>query len=681
MRVAKLTGNRVVCRRVSSNLHSAVALVLALVACGGDPLLPPAKGPLAPPEDPAPAPIAMEQARSATRLALLGTEIEVPAGFFYAERPNHTIRIETPDRKMTVVLTLVEGEDATRALEQGWARGELQKPGGTPEEYRAAPNEEWDEIVQLDYPGETAMAFGNARRKGRTVFVTLMSGASDAMSTHARTLNAMVLEWAPLDRHWAVRKPLPWSKDNAKDLDAFADKIARELHVPGLAYAVVEDGKVAHERLLGVKQLGKPAALRRETTFLIGSLSKALSSLLVASLIDAKKLGWDSKLALLLPDFRLKDAALTERLQLQHAFCACTGLPRRDLPLAFEYGTTTPEAVLGTLRDLEPVAAFGETFQYSNQMVGSGGFAAAHVAFPNEPIGVAYERAMASHVFGPMGMKHATVSFAKGVAGDHAAPHAEQLDPIQMVAMPAAVERFVTPWAPAGAVWASIADMEQYLLTELGEGKAPNGTQVVSKEQIRRRRARGVKIGPHAWYGLGLGVGEHFGLTEIEHSGATFGMSSKLMFHPDTGRGIVVLANVADGLAASLLARRALELAYGDAQAEPTLARALVAQRENATKSAARWLPSDTSTASNLVGRYRNPRLGTLIVTAAPAPALVWIDAGEWKARARLSKTETGMGNQLVLIDPPIAGLAFTPTLQDLTVVLGAEQETFTRVP
>ena len=459
-----------------------------------------------------------------------------------------------------------------------------------------------------------------------------------------------------------------------------------DLHVPGLAYAVVEDGTIVHERVLGVKELGKPAKIRRETAFLVGSLTEPVSSLLVATLADAGTLSWDSKLTELLPAFRLQDTSTSAKLTLHDAFCACTTLPRRDLPLFFQYEGETAERALASLLELPNGTSVGTSFQYSAQMVGSGGFAAAHALYPDLPLGVAFERALASRVLGPIGMKHATVSFAKALAGDHATPHSAALDtPDKVVALAPGVERFVLPWAPAGALWASLADLEAYLLTELAEGVAPSGVRVASREQTVRRRARGVQTGPRAFYGLGLASSDHFGRIEIERSGATFGMAARLDFHPETGRGVVVIANAAEPLLTSSIARRALELPYGDAHAEPALVRALANRRTDTAKGAEAYLPGDPALVAALTGTFESPHLGRVRVVPAPAPDLVRIDAGEWSSRARLARSPDGAGNVLLLLDPPAAGLILTvrgsgPTTT-LAIELGAEHEEFARVP
>ena len=59
---------------------------------------------------------------------------------------------------------------------------------------------------------------------------------------------------------------------------------------------------------------------------------------------------------------------------MRHTGCACTGMPRRDLEMIFEFGGWTAEQRLASMASMVPTTGFGETFQYSNSMVSTGGF-------------------------------------------------------------------------------------------------------------------------------------------------------------------------------------------------------------------------------------------------------------------------------------------------------------------
>lgn len=65
-------------------------------------------------------------------------------------------------------------------------------------------------------------------------------------------------------------------------LDDLIEEGMTQTGVPGTAVAVVYGDEVVYERGFGVRELGKPEPITPETVFQIASLSKSLSSTLVA---------------------------------------------------------------------------------------------------------------------------------------------------------------------------------------------------------------------------------------------------------------------------------------------------------------------------------------------------------------------------------------------------------------
>src|SRR5665811_1281035 len=89
---------------------------------------------------------------------------------------------------------------------------------------------------------------------------------------------------------------------------------------------------------------------------------------------------------------------------------------------------STPESVMKSLGTMVPTSKFGELFQYSNLMAAAGGYAGGHVAYPKLELGAAYDKAMQTLVFDPLGMKSTTFDFAKALRGNHAVPHGLDID-------------------------------------------------------------------------------------------------------------------------------------------------------------------------------------------------------------------------------------------------------------
>jgi CubicO group peptidase (beta-lactamase class C family) len=92
-------------------------------------------------------------------------------------------------------------------------------------------------------------------------------------------------------------------QDALSGFDAYVLQGVDQWKIPGLAVAVVKDGKVVHARGYGVRELGKPEKVDEHTRFAIGSTTKAMTAALVGMLVDEGKLAWDDPVTKHLPAF------------------------------------------------------------------------------------------------------------------------------------------------------------------------------------------------------------------------------------------------------------------------------------------------------------------------------------------------------------------------------------------
>ena len=122
------------------------------------------------------------------------------------------------------------------------------------------------------------------------------------------------------------------------------------------------------------KTLGKSDAVDADTLFLAASNTKAMTTLLLAELVDKKKLRWDEPVTEAFPGFKLGDANTTRQVLIKHLVCACTGMPRQDFEWLFNYRSATPASALALLGTMQPTSRFGEVFQYSNLMAAAAGY-------------------------------------------------------------------------------------------------------------------------------------------------------------------------------------------------------------------------------------------------------------------------------------------------------------------
>jgi CubicO group peptidase (beta-lactamase class C family) len=421
---------------------------------------------------------------------------------------------------------------------------------------------------------------------------------------------------------------------------------------------------------LGTKAAGKSDPVTKQTRFMIGSVSKSFSSLLLAQLIDAGKLKWTDKMTSVEPKFRTKDAALTNKITLQHLFCACTGLPRSDMFLFFG-PPARADRVLEDLAQQSPTTAFGKTFQYNNQITAAGGFMAARLLEPSRKRPLqAYEQALKRHVFDTLEMTNTTSRFDSARRADHAMPHNFSLDH-EVVPVALENERFVEAVAPAGAIWSTGSDMAKYGQLWLRGGKNAAGKVVISSEGMAMVHRPQVPVGAKAHYAMGWVVGESNGLKFITHSGGTFGFQTQLFLYPELGIGMFTSANgPLGGTLGGTAQTRLIEILFDeDFKATTSLKEKLTAmakslEDQKQRRSAIAELPALKSSAGKeLAGTYKNDDLGTFTIVRTPPSAGGKKATYNFKA-PRFSGALSGQlsrnGKSLVLLsNGPLTGVEF----------------------
>ena len=104
------------------------------------------------------------------------------------------------------------------------------------------------------------------------------------------------------------------------------EQLLKDGRVPGLAFAVIRDGKIVETKGVGVRDISTGAPVDQNTIFEAASLSKPVFAYAVLQLVDAGALSLDAPLAKYVPDYVKDDpraALITVRNILDHT----SGLP------------------------------------------------------------------------------------------------------------------------------------------------------------------------------------------------------------------------------------------------------------------------------------------------------------------------------------------------------------------
>jgi CubicO group peptidase (beta-lactamase class C family) len=574
-----------------------------------------------------------------------------------------------PDSHL-VLVDVHEAKDADRAVAAAWAayRPEAKRPLklAVPQAARNG----WEEQRRYEYetsPNERATVFAQAWRAGTQWVVIIVDASDPTFEKRGSPFSLAIASLRPKGyqrENFAGKKAHPLDE---KRIAAMRDFVARGMEllgVPGVGFSLIDGGHVVFEGGLGVKELGKPETVDADTLFIAASNTKAMTTLLLAVLVDEKRLRWDQPVTDVYPSFRLGDTATTKQVLVKHLVCACTGLPRQDLEWLFEYREASPASAMKLLGTMQPTSRFGEVFQYSNLMAAAAGYVGASVVFPGRDLGTAYDDAMRTKIFEPLGMTHTTFDFATALKGNVALPHSEDVD-LKLSRARMDLNESVAPVRPAGGVWTSARDLSRYVQMELAKGELSDGQRLISEENLFARRAPQVLVSEDITYGMGLLVDKRWGVEIVHHGGDLAGYHSDMIWLPGHGVGAVILTNAdAGALLRGPFQRKLAEVLFdGKPEADEQLRVAAVQRKAALAKRRERLVvPADPKDVDKLAARYVSTGLGELNVRKERGAVV--FDVGEWRSTVASRKNDDGT-TSFITIDPTLAGFEFVVTGKD----------------
>src|SRR6202451_2267849 len=143
------------------------------------------------------------------------------------------------------------------------------------------------------------------------------------------------------------------------DLDAYISAAMKTFDVPGMAVAIVKDGKILVAKGFGVRKLGDPTPVDEHTMFGIASITKAFTTAAIATLVDAGKLSWDDPVYQRLPGFVMYDPYVSREMTIRDMLAHRSGLGYSEGDLLWwPPPAYTREEIIYKLRFMKPASSF-----------------------------------------------------------------------------------------------------------------------------------------------------------------------------------------------------------------------------------------------------------------------------------------------------------------------------------
>ncbi len=321
-------------------------------------------------------------------------------------------------------------------------------------------------------------------------------------------------------------------------LDTVVERARRQFEVPGIAVAIVKDGKLVIAKGYGVRKLGEPAPVTPESLFRIASNTKAFTTAALGMLVEEGKIGWDDRVIDRLPWFQMYDPYVTREITIRDLLVHRSGLGLGAGDLMFWPATDfTRDEIIRRIRFLKPVSSFRSRYAYDNLLYLVAGEVIHAVT------GITWDRFVQQRIFDPLGMSHTNSSTAALMAAaDVAAPHARADG--KLVALE---QTDHDNNAPAGSINSCVADLAKWILSRLDappkEAWSPQTILPIEDPPAGAPAALAALRPNFNAYGLGWMLRDYRGHKLVYHTGTLAGYVSRTALLPDLKLGLVVLTN------------------------------------------------------------------------------------------------------------------------------------------
>jgi len=340
---------------------------------------------------------------------------------------------------------------------------------------------------------------------------------------------------------------------DVREFEAMAEALVEGQRVPGLAMAIVHNGQVLSARGYGITDVRAAEPVDAHTVFRLASLSKSFAGTIAGLLVSEGAMRWDSRVVDYMPGLRMSDPEAAQMITVADLLSHRVGLGRHTYDRAIERGVEY-NTLVQQLAEAPMTCQPGDCYGYQNlafSLVGDVVFATS---------GQFFNEAVSRRLFKPLGMHDASYGL-DGIQGSPrwAKPHVRAGRGWTSLIPKPTYYRV----APAAGVNASISDMAQWLIANMGYRPdvlpAPllstlHAPVVGTPGEIRGRSTswRHQRLNS-AGYGLGWRIYDYSGHRMVFHGGAVQGYRGAMAMLPERDLGVVILWNSGSSLPSGLM--------------------------------------------------------------------------------------------------------------------------------
>lgn len=338
----------------------------------------------------------------------------------------------------------------------------------------------------------------------------------------------------------------------SEEIDSVVNRAMSSFNVPGIAVAVIKDGRVIHARGYGVRSINTMEKMDENTLFAIASNTKAFTSAALAILVDEGKLSWGTKVTDIIPEFRLYNPYVTEDFNIRDLLThrSGMGLGAGDLMLWPDSAKFSKEEIIHNLRFLPQVSSFRTRYDYDNLLYVVAGEVVKRVS------GIPWEDFIETRIMKPLGMNSSAATYTRlndktNVIDAHVPVNGK----LTVVA-----KQEGEAHNSAGGIYSNVTDMSKWVIMQIDGGSYGNNNEKrIFSEAAHQEMwspqtiipVRGISsYNTHfSAYGLGWFLSDVKGYFQATHTGGLLGIVTQVTIIPELRLGIIVFTNQQEGAA------------------------------------------------------------------------------------------------------------------------------------
>lgn len=349
-----------------------------------------------------------------------------------------------------------------------------------------------------------------------------------------------------------VNSTISFAQIAESKLDDVVSRTMKTFNVPGIAVAIIKDGKVVISKGYGVSNIKTQQKVDGNTLFGIASNSKAFTTAALGILVDEGKLNWDDKVTKYIPEFKMYNDYVTNEFTIRDLLThrSGLGLGAGDLMIWPDGHDFTPNDIIKNIQFLKPVSSFRSKYDYDNLLYVIAGEVAAKI------YGKSWCDFIEERIMKPLQMNNSAASFVRlKDTTNTIVPHVPINGKLEII------PRYKNSIFDAAAgIYTSTNDLSKWVIAQLQHGKYSTDNQSrLFSEEVHNEMWKPQTILPigsskpystnFKAYGLGWQLTDINGHLQVSHTGGLDGIVTQTIMIPDLQLGIIVLTNQQSGSA------------------------------------------------------------------------------------------------------------------------------------